>query len=85
MLFVEESIARGEIVPYEELKLFIDEDKPVLFHLHESLAEDRREKLHDSIMVRSSSSRSRDNWLIVVSCLSSEGGTLKRVLIRRKW
>ena len=49
--FVDESIARGEVVPYSELILFIQEGIPVLFHLHESLEEAERELLCSSILV----------------------------------
>lgn len=51
MGFVQESIARGEMVPDNELTLFIHEGKPALFHLHESLTEAEQMRLHDSIMV----------------------------------
>ncbi|KAF8599584.1 hypothetical protein BDV93DRAFT_525973 [Ceratobasidium sp. AG-I] len=51
MHFVDESMARGEIVPYSELILFIQEDMPVLFHLHESLEETDRESLRNSILL----------------------------------
>ncbi|KAF8600222.1 hypothetical protein BDV93DRAFT_267199 [Ceratobasidium sp. AG-I] len=49
--FVEASIARGEIITEQELTLFFHEGKPALFHLHESLTEAERGKLHDSIML----------------------------------
>lgn len=44
-------MARGEIVPYSELILFIQEGLPVLFHLHDSLEDTDRESLQKSILV----------------------------------
>lgn len=52
MRFVEESMARRELVPYPALILFIKAGVPVLFHLHESLEEAEQEVLSSSISVR---------------------------------
>ncbi|QRV90131.1 BRCA1 carboxy-terminus (BRCT) domain protein [Ceratobasidium sp. AG-Ba] len=49
--FIDESIRRAKLVPNLELGLFIKEDRPVLFYLHESL-EDAAEGLRDKILLR---------------------------------
>ncbi|CAE6427400.1 unnamed protein product [Rhizoctonia solani] len=50
--FVEESIKRGSLVPTMELGLFIKGDRPVKFHLHDSLPKDEINRLRDDIMLR---------------------------------
>ncbi|KDN42436.1 hypothetical protein RSAG8_06753, partial [Rhizoctonia solani AG-8 WAC10335] len=49
--FVEESIKRGRLVPPLELTLFIKMDRPVKFHLHNSLPNDEVDRLRDDILV----------------------------------
>ncbi|CAE6441808.1 unnamed protein product [Rhizoctonia solani] len=51
-LFVEESIKRGSLMSPLESLLFVKEDKPVKFHLHESLSEDEIENLRYDILLR---------------------------------
>ncbi|CEL55805.1 hypothetical protein RSOLAG1IB_01817 [Rhizoctonia solani AG-1 IB] len=51
-LFIEESIKRGSLVPLLESLLFVKEDRPVKFHLHESLDEDEIEDLSHEILLR---------------------------------
>ncbi|KAG8737780.1 hypothetical protein FRC10_007807 [Ceratobasidium sp. 414] len=50
--FVQESINRRKLVPHSELILFVKEDKPVVFHLHESLEEADSNRLREAIMLR---------------------------------
>jgi hypothetical protein len=54
-LFIEESIKRGSLVPPLESLLFVKEDRPVKFHLHESLDEDEIEDLSREILVSNTS------------------------------
>ncbi|KAG8703986.1 hypothetical protein FRC08_002522 [Ceratobasidium sp. 394] len=50
--FIQESINRRKLVPYSELTLFVKEDKPVVFCLHESLEEADSDRLRDAILLR---------------------------------
>ncbi|CAE6506598.1 unnamed protein product [Rhizoctonia solani] len=50
--FIEESIKRGSLVPPLELALFIKGDRPVKFHLHDSLPKDEIARLRDDILLR---------------------------------
>ncbi|KAG8711975.1 hypothetical protein FRC08_015189 [Ceratobasidium sp. 394] len=50
--FVEESINRRELVPYSELTLFIEEDRPIVFCLHESLDKADSNQLRKAIQLR---------------------------------
>ncbi|CAE6363149.1 unnamed protein product [Rhizoctonia solani] len=50
--FIEESIERGSLVSPLESSLFIKEDRPVKFHLHNSLPKDEIKELRYEILLR---------------------------------
>ncbi|KAG8729573.1 hypothetical protein FRC10_003790 [Ceratobasidium sp. 414] len=50
--FIQESIDRHKLVPYSELILFVKEDRPVIFYLHESLRDADSNQLRQAILLR---------------------------------
>ncbi|KAJ1307961.1 hypothetical protein OPQ81_002038 [Rhizoctonia solani] len=81
-LFVEESIKRGSLVPPLELALFIKQDRPVKFHLHESLPQEEIDQLRDDILLRGGNP---DADLSEAQVVIHSRSFRDKLLVNRRW
>ncbi|CAE6505783.1 unnamed protein product [Rhizoctonia solani] len=81
-LFVEESIKRGRLVPLLELGLFIKMDKPVKFHLHDSLPKDEIGRLRDDILLRGGNP---DAELYETQVVIHSRAFRDKLIVNRRW
>ncbi|KAG9084167.1 hypothetical protein FRC07_013701, partial [Ceratobasidium sp. 392] len=72
--FIQESITRRKLVPYSELSLFIREDRPVVFYLHDTLDGDVVDRFREAILLRGGNpDGGLDNAQVVIRRADWEG------------